>query len=151
MMQDFRILQPADFPAVKELFRAVFTGAPWHDDWSDEAQLDAYLRDLTGNANSLGIGLFEDGALTAASLGSIMHWHSGTEYYIYEFFVQTDRQGGGRGTALLRACEDITKRMGITHIFLQTDLGMPAYDFYRKNGFTELNGHVSLCKFFEGD
>ena len=69
-MQDFRILQPADFPAVKELFRAVFTGAPWHDDWSDEAQLDAYLRDLTGNANSLGIGLFENGALTAASLGS---------------------------------------------------------------------------------
>ena len=146
MNRDIRILTPEDFPAVKALFLAVFTGAPWYDDWSDEAQLDAYLRDLTGNANSLGIGLFEGGQLAAASLGSIMHWHTGTEYYIHELFVQTAQQGTGLGTALLNACEDMTKRMGITHMFLHTGRDMPAFQFYRKNGFAELEGHVSLVK-----
>jgi len=77
-----------------------------------------------------------------------MHWHTGTEYYICEFFVETAKQGGGRGTALLNACERIAAEKGITHIFLQTDTDMPAYAFYRKNGFTELTGHVSLVRHF---
>ena len=36
--------------------------------------------------------------------------------------------------------------MGVDHTFLQTENNVPAYAFYRKNGFTELEGHVSLVR-----
>ncbi|MCR5706882.1 MAG: GNAT family N-acetyltransferase [Ruminococcus sp.] len=132
------------FGEIKLLFRDVFMNEPWCDDWSDDIQLTEYLLDLTGNRNSLAFGLFDGDKLVGISLGSIMHWCSGTEYYIYEFCISRSRQHEGLGTVFLHGIEDIIRDMRIDHIFLQTEKNVPAYDFYRKNGFTELEGHVSL-------
>ncbi|MCR5121166.1 MAG: GNAT family N-acetyltransferase [Ruminococcus sp.] len=135
-----------DKEIVKELFRAVFTNEPWNDDWSDEAQLDAYITDLTGNPTSLTFGYFEDGRLVGMTMGSIKHWYRGTEYVIDEFCILTERQGCGIGSAFFAELERVLAKMGIYHIFLQTDENMPAYDFYKKHGLTELKGHVSFAK-----
>ena len=45
---------------------------PWNDDWSDDEQLTGYMLDLTGNRNSLSLGLDEENELVGVSLGSIM-------------------------------------------------------------------------------
>lgn len=134
---------------IKALFKEVFTNAPWNDDWSDEGQLESYLDELTGEKSSLTVGLFEDGELIGLSMGCIRHWWQGTEYYIFEFCIRADKQGAGRGTAFLGDVIRIAKEKGVTRIFLQTGRSAPAYGFYRKNGFEELEGHVSLVKFFE--
>ncbi|MDE6593178.1 MAG: GNAT family N-acetyltransferase [Oscillospiraceae bacterium] len=134
---------------IKALFKEVFMNAPWNDDWSDEEQLDSYLDELTGEKSSLTVGLFEDGELIGLSMGCIRHWWQGTEYYIFEFCIRADKQGSGRGTAFLGDVIRIAKEKGVTHIFLQTERSAPAYGFYRKNGFEELEGHVSLVKFFD--
>lgn len=42
-----------------ELFLGVFTIEPWNDDWSDQEQLNLYLKDLIGQSNSLIYGLIE--------------------------------------------------------------------------------------------
>ena len=34
-----------DIEIIKDLFRSVFMAPPWNDDWSDDEQLDNYLRD----------------------------------------------------------------------------------------------------------
>ena len=134
---------------IKALFFDIFTNEPWNDDWSDETQLHEYITDLIGNRNSLSLGLYEDGELIGLSLGSIMHWYTGTEYYIFEFCIKTDRQGKGAGTAFLKMAEEHAKTKGATHIFLQTERTVPAYGFYHKNGFSELTDHVSFYKYFE--
>lgn len=72
---------------IKTLFKNVFMNEPWNDDWSNEKQLDEYMLDLSGNRNSLSIGLYDGDELVAVSLGSVMHWCTGTEYYIYEFLL----------------------------------------------------------------
>ena len=41
-------LGPENLEAIKAVFVSVFTKEPWCDDWSDEEQLDLYIRDLTG-------------------------------------------------------------------------------------------------------
>ena len=133
-------------PAVKALFFSVFTQEPWKDDWSDEKQLDAYLHDLTGQSNSLTYGLYAGSDLIGVSMGHIKHWYSGTEYLIDEFCIQRDRQGKGLGTLFLKEIEASIRKMGLKQIFLQTEKTVPAYDFYRKNGFTELTEHVSFSK-----
>ncbi len=134
---------------IKSLFYDIFTKDPWNDDWSDSTQLHEYITDLIGNRNSLSLGLYEGNDLIGLSLGSIMHWCTGTEYYIFEFCIKTEKQGNGIGSAFLKAVEEHAKSKHITHIFLQTERTVPAFDFYKKNGFSELQDHVSLFKYFD--
>ena len=131
---------------VAALFLAVFTRPPWNDDWSLPGQLDAYLTDLMGNPNSLSLGLEEDGRLLGLALGSVKHWHHGTEYCVEEFCIAPDCQGRGLGSRFLEEIQRWLAPRGILHLFLQTERTAPAYEFYRKNGFTELTDHVSLAK-----
>ena len=62
------------FNDIKLLFKDVFMNPPWNDDWSNDAQLNEYLLDLTGNRNSYSLGLYDGDKLIGISLGSIMHW-----------------------------------------------------------------------------
>ncbi|MDO5157012.1 MAG: GNAT family N-acetyltransferase [Eubacteriales bacterium] len=143
---DFKRIGMNEIEMIKDLFFSVFTTEPWNDDWSDQKQLDLYLQDLVGQSNSLTYGLFEDDKLVGVSMGHIKHWYSGTEYYIEELFVQTSKQGNGIGTYFLKEIEKGIKNLGLVQIFLQTESTVPAYDFYIKNGFSELNEHVSFVK-----
>ena len=145
-LYEFRRIGTGEAEEVKALFLSVFTAEPWKDDWSNQEQLDAYIRDLTGQSNSLTYGLYEDGALIGLSMGNIKHWFTGTEYYIDEFCIRPDRQGRGLGTLFLKEIEKAIKALGLTQIFLQTESTVPAYDFYQKNGFCELKEHVSFAK-----
>ena len=143
---DFKRIGVSETEIIKELFTGVFTIAPWNDDWSDGEQLDLYIQDLIGQNNSLTYGLFENGKLIGLSMGHIKHWYSGTEYYIDELCIQTDKQGNGIGTYFLEEIEKEIKELGMTQIFLQTGSNVPAYGFYQKNGFFELKELVSFVK-----
>ncbi len=145
-MYEFRRLALSDKEIVKELFTSVFTAEPWNDDWSNQEQLDLYLCDLMGQSYSLTYGLFEDETLIGVSMGHIKHWYSGTEYYVDELCIRTEKQGKGIGTYFLKEIEKGIKELGLVQIFLQTENNVPAYDFYQRNGFYELKGHVSFGK-----
>ena len=142
----FKQLSTADTDRIRELFCSIFTAEPWNDDWSDEEQLRLYLHDLTGQENSLTYGLFEKDELIGISMGHTKHWYTGTEYCIDEFGIRTDRQGQGAGTYFMKEIETEIRRLGMTHIFLLTESDVPAYDFYRKNGFYKLPKNVALAK-----
>lgn len=147
-MAEFRKLDQTAFHQIKELFYNVFTQPPWNDDWSDEAQLDHYLKDLMEVRTPLLYGLYENDKLIGVSIGNIRHWHGGTEYFIEEFFIQTDLQNQRYGSEFLSRIETDLSRHSIHQIFLMTERHKPAYDFYRKNGFEELKEHVSFFKEF---
>ena len=123
--------------AITNVFLGVFTKEPWNDDWSDTNQLDMYINDLVGQSYSLTYGLFDDAELIGIALGYVKHWYSGTEYIINEFCIKTDRQGAGAGSFFIAEIEKAIKEMGIRQIFLLTDSNVPAYQFYKKNGFSE--------------
>lgn len=55
-------------------------------------------------------------------------------------------QGKGLGTEFLRLLEESLREKEIKTIFLMTGKTMPAFAFYRKNGFEEIINHVSLKK-----
>ena len=80
------------------------------------------------------------------SLGYIKHWYTGTEYIIDELCIRKEKQGNGAGTFFLQSMEKAIKELGLRQIFLQTEADVPAYQFYKKNGFTELEKHVSFAK-----
>ena len=140
-----------DKEAIKELFTGVFTGEPWNDDWSDSKQLDCYIDDLCGQSYSLTFGLYDGGELIGISMGDIKHWFRGTEYLINELCIKTDRQGTGAGTFFLTEIEKAVKEMGIKQIFLLTGRDVPAYNFYKKNGYVEVSNLVPFSKNIGGE
>lgn len=103
-MIEVRELNINQIEEIKSLFAEIFTNEPWNDDWSDTVQLHAYIMDLIGNQNSLSLGLYDDNQLIGLSLGNIIHWCTGTEYYIFEFCIKTDRQGKRSRNRVLEAC-----------------------------------------------
>ena len=141
-----RKLDTDNFDRIKKFFVDVFTNEPWNDDWSNEEQLKGYIMDLIGNVNSLTLGYFMDDEMVGLSMGHIRHWYTGTEYYIDEFCICRNKQGIGIGTKFLKDVEQYIMNNGMTHIFLQTERTVPAYNFYKKNGFYELEEHVSFAK-----
>lgn len=104
-MYNFKRIGTDEIEIIKELFTSVFTIEPWNDDWSNQEQLDLYLFDLVGQSNSLTYGLFENEKLIGVSMGHIKHWYSGTEYYIDELCIRTDKQGNGIGTYFIKEIE----------------------------------------------
>lgn len=147
-MTTLRQLDASDFDHIKMLFRTVFTAPPWNEDWSDEDQLNEYLRDLMGQRTPLSLGLFENGTLIGLSLGYIKHWYSATEYVIDELCIDPDFQRKGYGTQFVSRIEEFLGNREIHTIFLTTERNVPAYQFYRKLGFTELPEYVGLYREF---
>lgn len=139
-------LSTDDIESIKILFLSVFTSEPWNDDWSDNSQLDLYMCDLIKQSNSLAYGIFDNTELIGASLGCIKHWYTGTEYCIDEFFIKTERQGNGVGKKFMEEIQLLIKKRGMSLMFLLTDRNVPAYNFYKRNGFNELETHVLFVK-----
>ncbi len=147
--EQFLILDESYLPQMAALYQAAFSGAPWHDDWSDETQLLEYVREISGSYHALNYGLLLDGKLAALSIGMIRHWWEGTNYNIEEFCVAPDLQGQQLGTRFMQMIAEDVKQRGLRGIFLQTDRDKPAFRFYRKNGFEVLEAHMSLYRRLE--
>ena len=146
-MPEIKELTIEKIDIIKSFFKDVFMREPWNDDWSDDEQLHQYITDIIGNRNSLAFGLFEGEQLLGLALGNIKHWYTGTEFFVEEFCVKTEMQGQGLGTEFLRLLEVELRAREIKTIFLMTGKEMPAFEFYRKNGFEEIINHVSLKKY----
>ncbi len=127
-------MSTSDYGRIRALFREVFSALPWNEDWSDEKQLDEYLKDLIEVRNSLLFGLYEEELLTGISIGKIRHWCAGTEYFIEELCIRADCQGRGYGREFFTLIEKELHERGVRQIFLMTDRDKPAYGFYKKNG-----------------
>ena len=142
-------LSMEDFRQIKAFFTDIFTKEPWNDDWSDENQLDAYLTERCGAFNSLTFGYFHNGEMIGMSAGRIIHWYTGTEYCIDELGIRRDMQGRGVGTSFMKDMEKYLLADGIVQIYLHTERDVPAYQFYKKLGFEELNDEVAFAKYIE--
>ena len=145
-MEKFIKLEETHLKEIANLYQRAFMGEPWNDDWSDNTQLEEYIKDVSSYFKGINYGLVKDGKLVAVSLGSVRHWWEGTNYNIEEFCVDPTEQGNGLGTKFLEMIEEDIKKQGFAGIFLQTDEDKPSYRFYTKNNFKPLPVHISLYK-----
>ena len=150
-MEEFILLDDKYLGEAAHLYQRAFGKAPWNDDWSDEEQLTEYISEVSGGKTKLNYGLLIDGKLAAVALGSIRHWWEGTNLNIEELCVDPDLQGQGIGSRFMKMIEEDIKARGLAGIFLQTDADKPSYKFYIKNGYNELNKHVSFYKSVKGE
>ena len=133
----FRELTMADEGEIFAVVRAAFAAPPWNERW-EEGPFHRYLKDILGNENSLGFGLWDGGQLAALALGRLKHWPRGVEYDIDDLCTHPARQGQGAGSALLERIGEYARARGFCEVALLTRREAPAYGFYRKNGFADV-------------
>lgn len=139
-------LKVSEYEEMKKLFLDVFSNEPWYDKWENE-QLDLYLKDLIDNNNSLSLVFHdENNKLIGASLGYVFNWWQGKEYFIKEFFISREVQNQGVGSSFLAKINEVLTAKEIKHIWLATERTVPAFHFYQKNGFSEMEDSAFLLK-----
>ncbi len=129
-----------------DLFIDTFSKEPWYDVYESRNQVVNFFENHFNNNYFLGyVGVLED-RIVSLSIGMKKPWIKGMEYYIDEFCVSFEEQGKGIGSMFLKEIEaDITKE-GMNSIILNTEKDFPSNDFYKRNGFEEIDGLVVLGK-----
>ena len=79
-------------------------------------------------------------------MGRVKHWYEGTEYCVDELCVRTGCQGQGLGTVLVEEIEKACIGLGLAYIFLMTESDVPAFGFYKKLGFYQLEKSAAFAK-----
>lgn len=148
--QELSLRNEAEIFAV---IRTAFAVPPWNDDWRDEASFHAYLVDILGNRNSLGLGLWYGGALIALALGRVKHWFDGIEYCIDDLCVRPDNQERGVGSALLRHIREYACEKGFQRVSLSTNRTAPGLCILQKKRLyrsvrARLHGHALCARAF---
>lgn len=133
--QNVRLMDKSDLEPCSELMLKVFSGEPWYDQWDSVQHVQQYLAEFMDNPVFLGFVIEQKGKILGASLGHTKSWYSGKEYYIQEYFIDTDLQGSGLGSALMNGMKAYLSSVHVHCMVLLTEKDLPAEDFYRKHGF----------------
>lgn len=126
-------------------FIEVFNREPWNDEWEPE-KAKQYLLDFYHTPGFMGLVALEGEEVIGFLFGVKRVWWSGDEFFINEMCVTSSQQKRGIGKALLDRLLEELDTQKVTHISLLTDRGIPAEEFYKKNGFEEVERLVFLSR-----
>lgn len=129
-----RELREGDLERCSEIYKKVFSKAPWNEDWDIEI---AHKR-LSHFFNSecfVGVVTLIDGVIIGFALGNIEPFLHGDIFYLREMCVLPGFQNKGLGTNIICELENSLSRLNIKSIYLFTDRKIPAVKFYLKQGY----------------
>ncbi|WP_026560456.1 GNAT family N-acetyltransferase [Bacillus sp. J37] len=142
---EITLFEEKDLLACTNTFMEVFNQEPWNDEWTKETAKN-YLEDFTRTPGFKGIVAFNEEKMIGFLFGTLKHWWSGDEFFINEMCVVADKQNSGIGTMMMNVLIKELESDGVSMISLLTDRGIPAEDFYKKHGFSEIERLVFLSR-----
>ncbi|MDM5337217.1 GNAT family N-acetyltransferase [Fictibacillus enclensis] len=116
------------------LYQQVFNREPWNESWTNETAGER-LRDLVNTPKFFGFMYYEGEELVGFIAGNSKRTFQGLTYYIAECCVNSEIQGKGYGSRMLKLLEDELKGRGVRSIYLLTVSEGLAQTFYEKNGY----------------
>jgi ribosomal protein S18 acetylase RimI-like enzyme len=141
---EIRKFSREDTDKCANLFKEVFSDYPWYDDWVSINQARKYLLELIENPAFEGFVAYEGSLIVAVCFGRKKSWWEGKEFFIDEFFVSNLKQGNGIGTKLMNYVKKSLNKEDYRRLVLLTNEGIPAEEFYIKNGFYTKQGRISM-------
>ena len=116
------------------LYRDVFNGPPWNDEWTVETARTR-LAQLTEMPGYYGYGVTLEETLVGFLMGYTEQWYTGKFFHLKEMCVDPDHRRCGIGTELLAHLVDHLERENVTRLYLFTLRDSPARAFYDERGF----------------
>lgn len=124
--------------ACAAFYAAAFGAPPWNEE-SDEAALAAYF-DAFCHSDARCCWLLMDGGVPVGiALCTVVPCPDAPFLRIEDICIDPRVQRQGYGSAFLKLLRQSARDLGCDCIMLATQRGYPAHDFYRKNGFTEID------------
>jgi aminoglycoside 6'-N-acetyltransferase I len=134
-----------DLRSCVRLLVNVFNHEPWNDKWSIEVA-EQYLLDYIKTPGFRGFIAEDETELKGFVFGYCKRWWKADEFFVNEMCVQIDEQRSGIGTKLIKYLEKSLVNEGVENITLLTNRGIPAEEFYKKNGFSVIDRVIFLHK-----
>ena len=138
-----RTMEHQDLEPCTALYLDAFSQAPWND-CDPPGAVRQYIRNMLESPAGLCYVAELDGETVGLCLGMRKPWIRGIEYYVDQFCVAPAWQRQGFGSRLLNGAAELAAREGVSGMLLHTERAFPAFAFYRKNGFQELEGLTAL-------
>ncbi|MCP2035522.1 GNAT superfamily N-acetyltransferase [Planomicrobium sp. HSC-17F08] len=145
---EIKVVEESELLNCTAAFIEVFNREPWNDEWEPE-KAKQYLLDFYHTPGFMGLVALEGEEVTGFIFGVKRVWWSGDEFFINEMCVTNSQQKKGIGKALFDRLLEELDTQKVTHISLLTDRGIPAEEFYKKNGFEEVERLVFLSRGIE--
>ena len=136
---------PEHINSCAKLFFDVFTDEPFNYQLTESNML-RYLTDISNMANFRGYMYFMDGKLIGMCFGCLIDYFGTLSYDIKEVAVAKSCQGIGAGAAFFRAIEKNLTAAGVKAVTLATQKEIPAFKFYKKNGYSPSESTVYMSK-----
>jgi len=127
------------------IYVETFNGEPWNDKW-DTTTSYKRLEDIYNTPGFVGMVVYDEEKLLGAVLGNLEQWFEGYMYNLKEMFVKQDEKGKGIGSLLMMALEKSLSQLGTTSISLFTSKGDLTEKFYLKNGYSQEEDMIMMCK-----
>lgn len=126
-----------DFKNIIDHYIDVFSSEPWNDELNHQ-EIVQYVSDIYEMNTFIGFVAIDEvtKSIIGVALGYIKPWYRGREYILDTFFITKKMQSKGYGSLFLSEVKKRLLSKNIEDILLDTDKGMPAETFYKKNGFT---------------
>ncbi|MCL2874189.1 MAG: GNAT family N-acetyltransferase [Defluviitaleaceae bacterium] len=128
-----------------ELFFDVFTDEPFNFQITAD-NMTRYLTDISNSPNFKGYMYFMGKRLIGICFGAFIDYFQVNTYDIKEVAVAKDCQGSGIGGAFLNEIEKDLAKSGVKAVTLATQKTIPAFGFYKKNGYSISDNTVYMSK-----
>jgi aminoglycoside 6'-N-acetyltransferase I len=146
-----------DIRLCAEVLVAVFSRAPWNEDWRVADAL-VRLEELYRTPGFYGVVACAGEAMVSPTdreqilgfaMGYTERWKRGRHFYLTEMCVMPHRQRRGVGTVIMRAlCRGLAE-MDVEAMYLLTLRGSPAEAFYEQCGFNANRKMILMGKWLE--
>ena len=137
------------FSDVLRIYVDAFTSPPLKYNFITKEKAERYIQDMTRSPGFVGYVFFDGEEIIAFVFGAIDNYFDGTLYEVMELAVDPFIQRSGIGTKVMNLLESRLKNLGVDAISLNTSRHLPAYKFYQKNGYTEIEDNVNLAKMLQ--
>lgn len=138
-------MMKSDIHSCSEILCAVYNNELWQCRWTAETAY-AYLEDYFNARKFAGFVMEENDKIIGAMFAHEKIWWNNSELFIDEMFVLPELQRNGYGSMLIKVAEDYVKAHKLAGFTLSTNKYAPAPNFYRKNGFTDCEHILFMCK-----
>ena len=145
-MIDFRYFENSDLDEITYLLIKVYGQEPWKDQWPSFEIARTYLKEFIDNPAFKGLVALNNNKIVGVCFGHRKTWWQGPEFYIDEYFIDSDNQRNGIGSQLIEYLKNDLLKEQINCMVLLTQKGYPSEQFYIKQGFKESPSTIFMYK-----
>ncbi|MCL2199496.1 MAG: GNAT family N-acetyltransferase [Defluviitaleaceae bacterium] len=144
-----KMYQESDLEICTEIYVSAFNAPPLSYDFLTKEKAERYLRDITRTPGFLGYTYWEEDEMVAFCFGKLDNYFEGVMFEVEELAVVPGKHRSGVGSTVMRLLEAKLAGYRVMAVNLHTSRDLPAFSFYLKNGYEELQENVTLMKWLQ--